>query len=143
MSTYYIITATIDGESEKLFGSFNRDDCISELECEKDSWKAEGYKRSLIGSEFTTDQADPEVYPELYTNYLINDDHNEVKKHHIKIGQNGAVYYNQNINGKDFYDKELIIGSGQGYQKHIDTARAIHNKALELAGQEWIDNFKK
>ena len=28
-----------------LFGSFDRQDCIDEIECEKSNWKAEGFKK--------------------------------------------------------------------------------------------------
>ncbi len=62
MTKYYDVMARIDGEDEQLFGSYVREDCVSEIECERDSWKEQGYKAIRIVSRETTEQPDPEVY---------------------------------------------------------------------------------
>lgn len=62
MNMYYLVKGTIDGVQEQLFGSFVKDDCISELECERESWKEQGYKHILLSSAYTDEQPDPEVY---------------------------------------------------------------------------------
>ena len=61
-NTYYEVIGFIDGEPELLFGSFIRQDCIDELDAERDAWKADGYKRLKIVSRQTTDLPDSEVY---------------------------------------------------------------------------------
>lgn len=61
-NTYYEVIGFINGEAEMLYGSFVRQDCVSELDAERDAWKADGYKRLKIVSHQTTDLPDPEVY---------------------------------------------------------------------------------
>tara|TARA_R110000764_G_scaffold1169_4_gene4560 strand:- start:826 stop:1308 length:483 start_codon:yes stop_codon:yes gene_type:complete len=65
--TYYRISATIDNQTEDLFGSFDRADCVSELEIEKEGWKEEGYKKFRIYSIETNEAPDAAVYPEGIT----------------------------------------------------------------------------
>ena len=67
MNTYYIITAKFEGETEELFGSFDKNDCLYELEAEKESWKGDGYKSIKITSKKVKEEADTEVYPEIAT----------------------------------------------------------------------------
>jgi len=62
MSTYYEIKAIIDGESEILYGSFDRSDCVFELDAERLTWKAQGYEQIKIVSRKTEESPDPEVY---------------------------------------------------------------------------------
>ena len=62
MNTYYEITANIDGETEILFGSFDKSDCAYELDAEKESWKCEGFKSIKIVSRKTEEKPDAEVY---------------------------------------------------------------------------------
>ena len=64
MNTYYEVFADIDGETEQLFGSFVRADCVYEKDAEKDSWKEQGYKKIRIVSKQTSDVPDAEVYKE-------------------------------------------------------------------------------
>ena len=67
MNKYYEVEGYIDGEREVLFGSFDKRDCTYELEAERESWKAEGYKKIKIVSRETQETPDPEVYgDELY-----------------------------------------------------------------------------
>ena len=73
MNTYYIITAKIEGQIEELFGSFNKKDCQYELEAEKDSWKAEGFKSIKIESKKVEGNYDANVYPELEAENLIEE----------------------------------------------------------------------
>lgn len=70
-NTYYEITATIEGETEILFGSFVRSDCTFELDAERESWKDEGYKAIKITTRKTDDAPDMTVYTaaELATNH--------------------------------------------------------------------------
>ena len=61
-NTYYELIGTIDGESEILFGSFDREDCAYEQDAERDTWKADGYKGIKIVSREVAEEPDPEVY---------------------------------------------------------------------------------
>jgi len=63
MTKYYEIKAiNIDGDDEILYGSFSKSEAQYELQAERDSWKADGYKQIAITSRDTDDQPDPEVY---------------------------------------------------------------------------------
>ena len=62
MNTYFKVIATIEGETEILFGSFVKADCSYELKAERDSWKEAGYKNIKIISEETKEVPDKEVY---------------------------------------------------------------------------------
>jgi len=64
MNTYYQVTA-INKESsevEIMFGSFEKRDCISEIDFEKHNWKNDGYKSFKVVSIEVEDTPDPEVY---------------------------------------------------------------------------------
>lgn len=61
-NTYYEILGNIDGETELLYGSFVREDCVYELDAEREGWKEEGYKRLKIVSRKTNDLPSPDVY---------------------------------------------------------------------------------
>jgi len=61
-NTYYEVLGVIDGEVELLYGSFVREDCVYELDAEREGWKEEGFKRLKIVSRKTTDLPSPEVY---------------------------------------------------------------------------------
>lgn len=62
LNTYHEVTAEIDGEKEIMFGSFVRQDCVYEIQAERDSWKEDGYKKIKIERRETTDTPDAEVY---------------------------------------------------------------------------------
>ena len=62
MNKYYEVTATFKDESEVLYGSFLRSDCVDEVDAERDSWKDDGYKRIKIVSREVIDTPDKEVY---------------------------------------------------------------------------------
>ena len=62
---YFDVIGYIDGVSESLYGSFDRLDCKYELEAEKTSWKADGYKKIKIVSRETSEKPDPTVYENL------------------------------------------------------------------------------
>ena len=63
MGVYYnTIGIYSDGETENLYGSFDRDDCVSELECEKESWKEDGFKKFKIVAIKTTEKPNTSVY---------------------------------------------------------------------------------
>lgn len=62
MSKYYNITAVIEGETETLFGSYDKSDCTYELEAERDSWKGEGYRKFKIETVEVEEKPDSEVY---------------------------------------------------------------------------------
>lgn len=65
---YYEVTAIdCDGDVETLYGSFLKADCVDELDCERESWKADGYKKIKVVSRDTTEQPDISVYGELVT----------------------------------------------------------------------------
>ena len=59
---YFEIVGEIDGETEKLFGSFDRSDCTYEKECEGESWKIEGFKKIRIITVETAEEADVQIY---------------------------------------------------------------------------------
>lgn len=62
---YYEVIATVHGTQdtrEVLFGSFDRSDCVYELESERSYWRAEGYHSITIKSRLTSETPDPEVY---------------------------------------------------------------------------------
>jgi hypothetical protein len=62
MNTYYELTAIIDGETEVLFGSFNKNDCFYEHKAEAYSLRDEGYRNFKVVSRETTDAPDPTIY---------------------------------------------------------------------------------
>ena len=62
MNMYHVITATLDGETVELFGSFDKSDCKYELECNKQDWKCEGYKAIKLTTRPTSETPDAEVY---------------------------------------------------------------------------------
>ena len=64
MTTYYEVTAKIEGQVEVLYGSFLRSDCAAEIEAERESWKDEGYRGIKIVSRETADEPSDEVYDE-------------------------------------------------------------------------------
>jgi hypothetical protein len=59
---YHEITATIDGQTETLFGSYVKGDVLYALDSEKASWKAEGYKNIKRTMRLVDELPDPEVY---------------------------------------------------------------------------------
>ena len=68
MNKYFSVVGFIDNDYEVLFGSFDRADCVSEIECEKSSWKDQGYKRIKIQSKTTTDVPDRSIYKNIVSN---------------------------------------------------------------------------
>ena len=63
MYKYYSVTAiNSDGESEMLYGSYDRNECKSEIDCESLSWKMDGYTRIKIEVELTEIAPDTEIY---------------------------------------------------------------------------------
>lgn len=71
MQNYYIITGKFEGETDELFGSFNKQDCIYELEGSKETWKGEGYKSIKIEIKKVDSKPNKEVYPEFEASNLI------------------------------------------------------------------------
>jgi hypothetical protein len=67
MTKYYEVIAKHEGTPEVLYGSFLKDDCLYEVEAERDSWKEQGYKGIKISVRETTDTPDIGVYGELVT----------------------------------------------------------------------------
>lgn len=67
MNTYYQILATLDGKPEILFGSFDKSDCTSTLDCDKAGWKAEGFRAFRIIATETPTSPDAEIYGEWVT----------------------------------------------------------------------------
>lgn len=65
---YYEITSMIEGEMDILFGSYDRNDCISELDADRDSWKLDGYSKFKIVKRFVDTAPDPDTYPDLAIN---------------------------------------------------------------------------
>lgn len=65
---YYEITATFDGVSEVLFGSYLKSDVNCEYNSEKASWKEQGYKQIEKTSRLVDESPDPEVYGDDFCN---------------------------------------------------------------------------
>ena len=68
MNKYYEVRAVnTKGDTEILFGSFDKSDCTYEVQAEKHTWKSEGYKQIKVVSRSTEEEPDPEVYgdPEI------------------------------------------------------------------------------
>lgn len=62
MFKYYEVIATIDGEDEVLFGSYDKSDCVYEKQAESPSLREEGYRRIRILQRLVSTSPDPEVY---------------------------------------------------------------------------------
>ena len=62
MNTYHIINGIIDGQTEQLFGSFDKDDCIYELDANKIQWKNEGFKSIKLTTKLTSEKPSIKVY---------------------------------------------------------------------------------
>lgn len=93
---YYIVTGQIDGQTEELFGSFDRADCVYEKECERDNWKEQGYKKITITHKMVNDTPDPGIYGE-----------NEAWKVAIcKSLKNESVTVSVSDSGEDHFDLE-------------------------------------
>ena len=67
---YFEVVGSINGETEVLYGSFERNDCVYELDCERETWKADGYKKLKIVSRLTEETPDPEVYGSNDDSYI-------------------------------------------------------------------------
>lgn len=65
MNKYYQVIATLEGNKETLFGSFDIEDCKYEIEVEKESWKQDGYKAIKIEVLETQDTPDEDVYSDV------------------------------------------------------------------------------
>ena len=65
MNKYYEVIATIHGTTDVLYGSFERSDCVGEIDDERDTWKLQGYKAIKIAYRNVTESPDLEVYPAL------------------------------------------------------------------------------
>ena len=66
MYTYYEIQAVSkdDNDSEVLFGSYDKQDCIEELDTEREWWKQD-YKKITIISRQVSEAPDPDVYSDF------------------------------------------------------------------------------
>jgi hypothetical protein len=64
---YYELIATFDGESEVIFGSFDRSEVVEEKEAEQVTLKQQGYKDLKIVSREAEEKPDTEVYGETIT----------------------------------------------------------------------------
>ena len=60
--TYWEVRGTLDGLADQLFGSYDRTDCVYELDAERETWKEQGYRKIHITSVQTTQAPDPVVY---------------------------------------------------------------------------------
>lgn len=100
-NTYYDVIATIEGEDEQLFGSFVKSECKEEIECEKASWKDQGYKKIRIVSRETTETPCPTVY---------NDEHRTliVTKKELWLVQ--APSFNFELDQDELLERALEVG---------------------------------
>ena len=65
MYTYHEVWATnSDNEPELMSGSYERSDCVAEIEADRDSLQEQGYSKLRIQSRETEEAPDPEIYGE-------------------------------------------------------------------------------
>ena len=72
MYTYHEVWANLKNtwasppawERELFSGSYDRSDCVAEIEAERENWKEEGYCKIRIQSRETDEAPDPEIYGE-------------------------------------------------------------------------------
>jgi hypothetical protein len=66
MYTYYEVQAVNkeDNEAEVLFGSYDKQDCLSELDAEREYWRQD-YKKITMISRQVNEAPDPEVYSDF------------------------------------------------------------------------------
>jgi len=66
MYTYHEVWANVNDTlpwgGELLFGSYDRSDCVAEIEAERENWKEEGYIKIRIQSRETEEAPDPAIY---------------------------------------------------------------------------------
>jgi hypothetical protein len=59
---YYQLHAQLDGQLDVIFGSYIKQDCKDELDCERESLKDQGYKGFKIVAIEVEDTPDLDVY---------------------------------------------------------------------------------
>ena len=59
---YFEVVGSIDNDIGVLFGSFDRTDCLYELDAERSNYKIEGFTNLRVISRETIDRPDPKVY---------------------------------------------------------------------------------
>jgi len=66
MYTYHEVWANNNNDNEKdlMFGSYDRSDCVAEIECERETWEEDGFCKIRIQSRETEEAPDPEIYGE-------------------------------------------------------------------------------
>ena len=66
MYTYYEVQAVNkeDNGEEVLFGSYDKQDCLYELDAEREGWKQD-YKKITMISRQVSEAPDPEVYSDF------------------------------------------------------------------------------
>jgi hypothetical protein len=99
MTNYYQVQGTIEDSTEILFGSFDRSECKDEIECEKSTWKSEGYKKITIVITKTNEKPDPTVYENLVSK--------EDLKAFVKSENEGSII--------DYIADGLITKSGDSF----------------------------
>ena len=97
MNKYYQVVATLDGEKEVLFGSFEKADCVYEIDAEKASWKDDGYKGIKIEIKETNDKPDLEVYKDS----IVTSE---------QFFQQQAPSFNFELNEDELIEKGLEVG---------------------------------
>ncbi len=99
MTIYYDVVGIIEGEKEQLFGSFDRADCVSEIECEGDSWEEMEYTGIKIVERETTDKPDATIYNNLVSESALQ-----------------AVVNAENEGElQDYINDDLVTKCGDGY----------------------------
>jgi len=68
MNTYHVINASIEGQNIELFGSFDKNDCIYELEANVSQWKQEGFKAIKLAKRLTVNKPNAKVYGKKFCN---------------------------------------------------------------------------
>ena len=64
MYKYYQVTALDNGQKLALYGSYDKADCVDEIDSEKHTWKQENLKQIKIQCILVDTPADPKTYGE-------------------------------------------------------------------------------
>jgi len=62
MYIYYFVEAKFEGVVEILFGSYIKQECIDEIDAEKECWKSEGFNAFRLKQSSVIDPPDSDVY---------------------------------------------------------------------------------
>jgi len=127
---YYEINAIIDGEIELLYGSYDREQCLYELEAERDQWKDQGYKKIMISYRRTEAAPEPEIYEEIAEPIL------EVGPMTCKLEVREDAYSSRNPTVQEF------VFYGDGAEVFSLHANSTNTERLLAHWRIFLDNYE-